>query len=350
MIVKVILFNLLLSITFIFAIELGVRILFPNIFCVGIDKNFFEYKKFGDTYGFKKNIKGVIFGKEFITGDLGFPINPKSTLTNQAKHTILVLGDSISFALGVEANNAFPFLLERRLKKGYRIINASISGYGVEDYYNILKDLLPRMDFEGIIISLSINDFTALSQTFIIKNFNRQLQRKRIIQNPFLRSIIYVNNYFFDFNAFLREHSKAYMLIRRLFLDSSKIYFLAEKETFEHADIKNYISDSLLKINNLAVKNGKWIIFFVLPYKEQLRQDAKSDDFKPQARINEVASEEFLSVVDCCPLLKKFIESSGVKLNTLYLSPEDGIHFSLLGHKVISEIITDELSHRGLAQ
>lgn len=345
---KIVFKNTLFFALLLLCIELIVRISFPNLFCWGIKKDYLEAGRFGPTYGCKARINETSFGKKFMTDDLGFRINPDSNLGMVDKHVpaILILGDSISFGIGVEAVDSYPFILEKKLKE-YRIINGSVLGYWIQDYYNILDYLIKKtkIDFEGVIVNICLNDFTYFSQVPVRQYFGEKTINKELVPNT-------ISHCFFDFNAFLRQHSKTYLLLRNICFDTSKVLFDAENITYNNPEIKKSISAELPRLNNLAVNNKKWIIFFVFPYEYQLRNgvaDINDDVLKPQRIISEFAKEKSLPVVDLYPRLKKFLNYSETRSDLLYVT-YDPMHFSAEGNKVIAELVYNELCSKHLVK
>lgn len=81
--------------------------------------------------------------------------------TAQARDTVLVLGDSISAAYGMQLEQGWVSLLDARLQKEqptYRVINASISGETSGGGLRRLPDLLVAHAPKVVIIELGGND------------------------------------------------------------------------------------------------------------------------------------------------------------------------------------------------
>ena len=81
--------------------------------------------------------------------------------TAQARDTVLVLGDSISAAFGMQLEQGWVSLLDARLQKEqptYRVINASISGETSGGGLRRLPDLLSEHAPKVVIIELGGND------------------------------------------------------------------------------------------------------------------------------------------------------------------------------------------------
>lgn len=79
-----------------------------------------------------------------------------------ASGTVLVMGDSLSAAYGVETEQAWVALLEERLAEenlsGWTIVNASVSGETTDGGLRRLPDLLSRHSPEIVILELGGND------------------------------------------------------------------------------------------------------------------------------------------------------------------------------------------------
>ena len=83
------------------------------------------------------------------------------TATASTSASILVLGDSISAAYGINTNEGWVALLQQRLtKKGfhYRVINASVSGDTTRTGLNRLDNALQQHQPAIVIVALGGND------------------------------------------------------------------------------------------------------------------------------------------------------------------------------------------------
>ncbi|MFK8029292.1 MAG: arylesterase [Gammaproteobacteria bacterium] len=81
--------------------------------------------------------------------------------TADEKPVILVVGDSLSSAYGMDIEQGWVSLLERRLEENsmdYRIVNASISGDTTSGGLSRVKKALPELDPALVVIELGGND------------------------------------------------------------------------------------------------------------------------------------------------------------------------------------------------
>ncbi|MGA9754960.1 MAG: hypothetical protein WBV23_07435, partial [Desulfobaccales bacterium] len=169
-VIKILIINLIIFLLIVVAVEMVIRIIFPNINVLGNSKNLFQYNKYGSSFGLTPNNHGYSYGAEVITDARGFRIDPSSQMSS-GKYVILVLGDSVSFGLGVAARDSFPLMLQKHVKD-CQIINGSVIGYSSEDYYNVLSHWINSgLKFEGVIVSICLNDFSTESQANIEKQF-----------------------------------------------------------------------------------------------------------------------------------------------------------------------------------
>lgn len=341
-ILKLILFNILVLIVFCILVEVSVRVLFPEVIFLRFDRNFFAEKRYGVSFSFKPNIEGFIWGRKFKTDRFGFPLVSERPI-KESDAKILILGDSISFPVGVDTKEGFPYLLERCLEN-YRIINASITGYWFGDYFNVLNKLIRRVNFEGIVVSVCLNDSVDLSQVSIKKDITYDRDRLRDImkQNPFKRFMMNIG-----YSNFLMQHSKTYVLLKNILFDSSKLFFAADMLEYDKPNKEDFITRNLREINDLAAKNGKWLIFFVFPYRAQF--SASDNDMKAQEMFKRIAKNHSLCLVDMYPLIKERIQESNIHPEELYLK-FDPMHFSAKGHRIIADIIDDKLQELILAK
>jgi lysophospholipase L1-like esterase len=346
-IIKLFIFNLIILLFIIIAIELMVRIIYPDIKFLVNSKNLFQDNRYGNSFGLAPNIHGYSFEAEVITDARGFRIDPSSQMAI-GKQVILVLGDSVSFGVGVAARDTFPLILQRHLKN-CQIVNGSVIGYSFKDYYNILTYCIDsKLEFEGVIVSICLNDFSTESQANIDKQLRREYNKK--YPNKVVQFIRHFSDNYLNFIDLLKEYSKSYQFIKNMMIDGSKNYFWALTTSYDMPTIEGVICDNLKKINDLAIKNGKWIVFCVFPYEYQLRQSSykNRETAKPQILINAVAEKEKLPVIDLLPDLYRALQRSGLTSRDMYLFC-DPMHLSRRGHQIAAQCLYEEILKSGLA-
>lgn len=89
--------------------------------------------------------------------------------TAPAPPLVLALGDSMTFGEGVEANQAWPAVLERAL--GVRVVDGGVPGYGSPQMRGRLHELLPALRPDLVIVALSPHwDQQRCAQPFIYRD------------------------------------------------------------------------------------------------------------------------------------------------------------------------------------
>lgn len=144
-----------------------------------------------------------------------------------------------------------------------RILNASVTGYNLADYANVLETILPAQPVEGVILDLCLNDVIGASQANILTVLSKQTdhrptqdqasqtgqqakqqQEQDKVQllaqpgpievskdrypNPIVRTIRYINDNYFNFNEALKRYSRTYLWLKSLATDTSRDYFQAD--------------------------------------------------------------------------------------------------------------------------
>ena len=105
---KIILYNLLVISLIIFFVEVGLRI-FSSLNELGFEKNLFNLDSKIRVHN--KNIKSKVFGKKVFTDSNGFRVPTENYTYNQTDNSSMVMGDSVSFGVGVLEEYSFNFSL-----------------------------------------------------------------------------------------------------------------------------------------------------------------------------------------------------------------------------------------------
>lgn len=108
---------------------------------------------------------------------------PPAELHAATQHTLLVMGDSLSAGYGINVNNGWVALLDRRLSElgyGYQVINASVSGETSGGGKARLPALLREHHPDIVILELGANDgLRGLPVTQLRSNLGDMMQRSR---------------------------------------------------------------------------------------------------------------------------------------------------------------------------
>jgi lysophospholipase L1-like esterase len=339
---KVVVINAVVFVVFILFLEAAVRLFVPEVQPLGEDKRLFVRERYGTSHGYAANAQGHTLDAEFVTGESGLRIEPGQEYRNDGR-TILFVGDSVAVGFGVEASDALPHILDRRLDD-HRFINAAASAYNARDYVNVLTALLPTIRPEGVIVGLCLNDFDLNYRFELDPDFVPQPPGTRQSATPVPEWIRYINYYVFDFNQVLRRHSRLYVWLKGKAFDASSNVFRADRSLYLRPGVESRIAEDIARMKELAASYDAWIEFFVFPYEYQLRPDGPGDLF-PQQVIKAAASNAGVKLHDLQPAVAEYLRANGESSESLFLY-SDPMHLSPVGAEVVAGLIHDKLAGR----
>lgn len=303
--------NLLLALSFLvvvllvlLAAELIVRLAFPSINFQGTDHRLIRERMFGKTFGWNPDATGTVFGREVSIGHDGFRIHGGPA---ESDTTIFLMGDSVIFGVGVEAESTFAGILQQS-RPMMRVVNTGCVGYGVAHYRDVLR-------------SLTASDHT-VRQVFIFYSLNDlyPVQSLGVEFNPFFR--------------FFRTSSKLYLLLKNLLFDRSKTYFDYDFSYYRN-DAPEFANamETLISTVKETETRGIPCTVVLLPYEYQLRTGSDSL-LLPQKVIKTSLEERGVHVLDMFP---RFAGAAGSSRD--YYLYGDHMHLSNHGHRVVARAL-----------
>jgi lysophospholipase L1-like esterase len=261
---------------------------------------------------------------------------------------ILVLGDSITFGLGVNIDESYPKLLEAMLnqnltggaQKKYEVINAGVDGYGTAQEYLYLQELGNRYRPDLVIVGLNYNDvgdvMTGIPFTFT---------KTRIVEH------FYVLSYLKSLRILLKKMKKIYS--KGLPMGFFQIYQDQYTPEFEKGLLKT--KEYLVKIRDFSYSMGSKMHIFIIPLCFELGRSEwekrrfghlYSDEFfdKNMHKCSEIFTEfGKVEKIPTLPLLPIFRKS---KEGPFYFARD--MHWNKKGHRLAAESIYNFLKEKGL--
>ena len=320
---KIILINFFVIIAIILLLEAVVRLL--NIVELqGYDKQAF-YSENGIILS-KPNNSFKVFGIESKTDKYGFRIPLNNFSYNDEKNYTLVLGDSVTFGVGVEEKNTFIGIL-RNNSKINNLYNSAIFGYNIESYFYILKKNLQKFDNEinKIIIFLCLNDIVSY-QGAVLEN--KLKENKNSFQTKIVK-----NSFALKTNIFLREKSTLFVLLKGVFTDPTKRHYESMRILYDSDKNLLEFENKLIEIKEFMIKNNLNHKFVLLPYAYQIKNNCKKELLIPQEKILKIFNNQNLKLKDFtyefCKINNK---------NDLFIK-YDPVHLSRYGHKYLSDLV-----------
>ena len=326
-------------------IEGSVRWLYPEITPQMSDHRLFDLHKYGRTYGYKAWATGEELGALVTTDEYGFRTSARSRPRNTLDQ-ILVLGDSVSVGVGVDAEQTYPFLLEEML--GKKVLNASASGYWIADYVEVLEHVAENFKPRLVILGICLNDVSPTSQVNIVTLTRKKKEDvevspdERRYPTMLMRTLRYVNDNYLNFHSFLGSYSRSYVLLKSLAADSARDHFAADRLYYRDARTIEFLSSQFAKIKG-SLTDEKVLLLVIFPYEYQLRTGSM-ETLEPQNIIKEAGRRAGVMIYDLYDELLEYLKVNRLPSRAIYLF-NDPLHFNSIGHHAIAELI-----HRHIKQ
>lgn len=325
---KIIVINFFVVVGIILALEALIRI-FNIVGLHGYDKQAF-YSENLITFS-KPNKTFKVFGIKSKTDINGFRIPLQNYLYDNRKNSILILGDSVTYGVGVKEKDTFVGILRNRLPKN-NLYNTAIFGHNIESYLYILKKNNKKFSNEinQIVIFLCLNDIVSYQGAV----FEKKL-KARNENNNFQKNIL--NNAFaIKLNIFLREKSGLFVLFKNFLTDPVERHYNYMRVLYESEKNLIKFKNTISEISNFAKKNNINYKYVLLPYAHQIINNCKKELLKPQEIIKEIFEKENLFLKD---YTNDFCKISNNK--DLFLE-HDPVHLSKYGHKYVSDLVIED--------
>lgn len=331
--IKIVTINLLIICALVLGVEVVVRVVYPEIQSQGTERELVQNARYGRTHGLKPNHIGTAWGATVVTDERGFRVAPDVDHRTDSRW-ILVLGDSITMAIGVDAASSYPHIIDKQLDN-VGVINAAVVGHNFTDYLQVLNHT-SNLDYDYIFIGMAINDVIETPLRAMRDQSPQYRQPSRFAFEWFFRRMHYLNT-FFNFNQYLKVYSRAYLWIVSLVTDKSRNFFMSHYSYFEDTSDTEAINNFFSALAKIRAIQQKPIYLAIFPYEYQLR----NHDFKyrlPQRSISEAAENYEFLVFDFYEPLLEYITENDIESKNLFLF-NDPMHFSALGNRVIADIV-----------
>ncbi len=373
------------------AVEMGLR-LFTKLTEIPNETPRYMFRA-SDTLGYEmaRNFNGIMYapGRYRIkvqTNSLGLREDREFGKKGEKDFRILVLGDSITFGKGVEAEEAFPRVLERFLKKHFddsycwEVINAGVSGYGTRQEFAYLKESGLKLMPDVVILGFFPGNDLADNMGWFDKTVRDGHRIHKIslhqLDNPSEKLFVRIK-------IFLRQHVMLYSLVidrlksipslRGLLVNLGLLHGLRQgpktvgepvdanlaarlghlPKTFEKEFLESWekTKEIMLQLHSLLTSNHMRLLVVILPSKFQVHKEHwlkvrrqypfLTEDYQDINRINgltvDFCNAHHIACIDLLPVFEtKAFDGEGLYINN------DG-HFNKRGHIVAAESIFKKL-------
>ncbi len=306
---------------FFLILEIGLR--YFSLFGFEPDKNDMGLNTPGNYAQFQP-ADDILLGWEFNSENsnkLGFQDMERTVEKSTDTIRICIVGDSITQQSNFFGENGFVRNIETRLnaissKYNYEVWNCGVGGYGIVQYYAVLRNKILGFDPDLIIIAFCLND---LENPVII--FQNDKGDYLCYRNSYGIFTIPVNT-----SLFIRSYAYRFIvtLIQNI-MDKEQSFSKSEEEVNRSAFINTAKLLDNSKVDSFAV---------IIPYFKSRYSDTTTQHY---LRIRELLNEV---KINCLDLHGRFenIDNPAWRLNE-----DDWIHPSEKGHKIISESIFEYL-------
>jgi hypothetical protein len=321
---KILLINLVIFFFLITILEFIPRLL--NLSSLGGMESRLFYTKEGTHY-LTPNTEGLVFGKKVYTDEYGYRVPNRNFRYNNLKK-VFIIGDSTTFGNGVEEKKTFVGLLRNNFLK-IDFVNSAVPGYQLKQYNKNLKNIKKINNIDKIIYVITLNDVFSSSNVVDTKNSKNNYNESSDDIINILKNIKIISK----LNLFLRNKSYLYMYIKGIFSDPSRRWYLNIDKFYN----KNKINHLPEFVDNLLKETEKDLHVITLPYEYQTR-NCTAKDLVPQDKIQNLLKDKTIFYHD---FTKYFCDLDNPKD---YFRKFDPMHLSLLGHKLVYNLIKNEIN------
>jgi len=231
-----------------------------------------------------------------------------------APHRVLMVGDSVGFAIHVPDVDGMARRSERQLGDGWQVMNASVIGYQTWQERRYLERLDPILAPTEVVVVFCTNDTSKRSQMVEWSAYYRR-------QEPVLDSVV---------------RSPVALITASRYVAALRESAVIRREIEAHPPAlawRGEWSDAWASLMLRAARAGRPAVALLVPSELQLdRGDAETN-----ADARRMAEDAGVRVVDLLPAFRA--EPRG----TLFL-PNDGIHLSARGHAIAADAIVAALA------
>ena len=300
--------------------EIAVRVAFPRINTQETDSSLFRAGVFGPSPGHEPGARGSSFGQEVHIDERGLRATRAEPTEPGSEHW-LVLGDSVTFGVGVAVESTFIGRLGSHVP-AVSVSNTATLGFSVRNYRDVLDSVLDGRSLVGkpdrVLLMWCLND---------VYGYTTRLDAPPE-QGPFGRT-----------RVALRSRSKLYLLLKGVLLDRSHAWFEFDRAWYE-VDHREDVSQALDVVADMADRTsaeGIPLMVAILPYEYQLRS-ASPAALLPQRELTRSLQARGVPHVDLRAAVAAEAESRDLRSTDLYLYA-DAMHLSARGHAVVLEAL-----------
>lgn len=319
---KIIFWNFSITIILILILEILVRI-FNIVTLQGNTKNILFSENNITLSKSNKNFK--VFGIQSKTDEYGYRIPLNNFQYNEQKPYTLILGDSVSFGVGVKEKDTFIGIIRKKTQSN--LLNTSIMGHNFKSHLYLLKENYKKFNknIDQVVIFLCLNDIVPFQGVVKKEDINNNNLFENFLKNKFTNNL----------NIFLREKSALFVFLKGIFTNPVKRHYEYMLALYEEEENLNESENYIKRIKQYSSKNNLTIKFILLPYAYQINKNCRKDLMSPQKFINKIFTKQDLKLYDYS---SNFCKNKDFNFFLRF----DPVHLSKYGHKYVSNLLMED--------
>ena len=328
--------------------ELIIRVVYPSIYptysylmenprYVVDDKEslFSGLLRKGDYFAFagKQNLNINVFDKRYSfsmsvqTNSDGFRFFEK----DKAEKRIMVLGDSLTFGVGVDNGKTYASQLGELLEPGYEVHNYGVGGWSFAEYYLAHKKYSEKYDFPLVIIGIYPgNDFAEFGNSRW-----KGKEEGELPIPPLKREDIIVDEHGGEYcgSSFYRTPVIREIAVVAFFEKVVLAPLRRSLRVVEEGYLNRYSTEEMsLKIVSEITKKSNLLVLLLPP------QFHYPDVYSPDDYVKKLESIEGVNVLNFYPIF-----ADGYK--EMYV---DGVHYNVMGNNLVAKEVYGYIKRKGL--
>lgn len=211
-------------------------------------------------------------GSHGTTNNNGFRIEPDHQQSEHPNNrNIIMVGDSFTFSQGVKDAHTYPVFSQNYLNElipgnYFSIINAGIPGYGFDQGFIYIQEIIKKYPLDYIVWNININDFDDANEACLYKKINNG----HFIKMPIFLQTLYLQGLLIRFApAPLRDSRLINMLFHLVQGDHSRFTIGCTRSNKEFPKIleegKAKLEYFIDHITSLAISKNIHILYTVVP-------------------------------------------------------------------------------------
>ena len=333
MIKKVFLFNIIIFFIFVSSLEVIARILHLADLR-GVNSNLIIFER--DLHVNATNIESSVFSKKVFTDKYGFRVPKKNFNYKNKNSSILILGDSVSFGVGVEEKDTFVGMLRNEFKN-FNFFNSSVSGYHLKHYPKIVNKNKNLDQLSEVVYIFTLNDISFKKTIF---NLEDEIKKNKVDKNIKFFNKLKTNIYLKKINFFLRSKSVFYMWIKGIVTKPSERHFYYTYPIYQDTIAVKGLSNEIKKLKKITEENNFKLSVIILPYEFQTRLENCNKNFlQPQNIVKDILINLNIKFYDYTKSFCNFEKPS------LLFLKYDPVHLSPQGHGLVFNLLKKDLNY-----